>query len=132
MSGVGDYYFTDNTSNKPCFLKVIDFGTITLVGNTLTISGWQNCKPYNYYTVVERVAGANSFKGMNPTSGYYCHFTNRGAEINLDPGDTSTEITIPSDMLENNGTPYDRYKMWVEYDTGIGYAQAFSNLVVIS
>ena len=136
FSGAGDYQFSHSTSSsaKTCLIKLINPGSITLNNRTLTISGWENCYPYNYYVVVERpeTNPATHDNTMNPSNGYYCHFTNKGAEINVSPNAASTTIEIPYDLLHNSSEDYTRYKIWVEYQTGIGLKQAWSNLVDIS
>lgn len=129
FDGVGDYIFTDDTDAvKMCLIKVIDVGNISLSGNTLTLSGWENCVPYNYY-IVRETARTSDEQGyaMNPSEGYVCVYTNKCGGIDVEAGETSKTVEIPAADLAG----YNRYKLWLEYDTGIGYKQAFSNLVIL-
>lgn len=129
FNGVGDYIFTDDVSAlKKCLIKLVSVGTINLTGNTITLSGWDNCTPYNYYIVKEKErTPSDEGYAMDPTPGYVCLYTNDCGDIDVEPGDTSVTVTIPAAYL----TGLDRYKVWLEYDTGIGYKQAFTNLVVV-
>lgn len=129
FSGVGDYVFTeDENAIKKCLIKLISLGTINLTGNTITLSGWDNCTPYNYYIVKEFVrTSPDQGYAMDPTPGYVCLYTNDCGDIDVTQGATSVTVTIPAAYLAG----LDRYKVWLEYDTGIGYKQAFTNLVVV-
>lgn len=125
FTGVGNYSFTDSlASEKDCLIKVIDIGTIVLEDNVLTLSGWENCVPYNYYIVKETATSSETpNRTMDPTDGYVCLYTNQCGEIAVEPDAQTCVVTLPAAYTTN-----DRYKIWVEFDTGIGLKQAFSNL----
>ena len=129
LSGVGEYAFTvPDDDTKPCRVKVIDVGTASLSGNILTLSGWSGCVPYNYYVVREIPAEEGSQKTMNPTEGYMCTYTGDSGEIDVPTGVSSMTVEIPNSYISS----LTRYKIWLEYETGCGLKQAFSNLVVVS
>ena len=63
---------------------------------------------------------------MQPTEGYHCSYTQRNGIIETVPNETTTVVTIPQNYLSD----LSRYKIWIEYETGLGYKQVFSNLVI--
>lgn len=129
FDGAGDYIFTNDISaDKKCLIKMITLGEINLSGNILTLSGWENCVPYNYYIVAERVrTSAEQDYAMNPSEGYYCTYINKCGGIDVGSDETLTTVEIPADDISG----LNRYKLWIEYDTGVGYKQGFSNLIVL-
>ena len=129
FDGIGNYEFTDDTSGpKTCVIKMIDTGAAVLAGNTLVLSGWRNCVPRNYYIVKETArTSPDQNTAMNPSAGYVCSYTNKAGEITVGDDDASVTVNIPADYTSG----LSRYKVWIEYDTGVGYKQAFSNLVTV-
>lgn len=129
FTGVGVYDIKASTDDfKSCRVRVIDTGSAVLNGNgTVTLNGWKGCTPYAYY-IVRELAGTDD-GAMHPTEGYHCSYTGDNALITVPDGhnpQSDLVVTIPHDYYDG----YSRWKLWIEYETGSGLKQAFSNLII--
>lgn len=114
FSGVGDYVLTTNESNKKtCFIKIINTGTITIQNNQLTLSGFENCIP-KHYQMVQLNSGPRDSTAGNPPEGYYCSW--------LDYYEIDGDYPQIIQDIPQSG----KYKLAVEYETGVGLKRVFS------
>lgn len=130
FNGPGDYYFTHDIDSKPCLIRMIAIGTAALnLENgvtTLSMEGWSGCIPAHYYIVkeTERTSPSQHYC-MDPTEGYVADAINVSGDIDLSPSSISVEQVIPVEQVQG----LDRYKLWLELDTGLGYKQVLTNIV---
>ncbi len=123
FSEVGDYELTTNPDNNVyCLVRVVDPGQIRLENGTLTLSGYsENCPPFHAYLLrIYRDPEGTHDRFSEVPDGYYASpdFDHR---YTFENNDTVTLINLS-----------ENYKVYVEYDTGLGLYRVFSENIMNS
>ena len=137
MQDAARYEFNiSGNTGKPCAVTVINPGTIQ-VSNTgvMDLSGWDGCVPCAYYIVSEFASNTITGRGYDPTPGvppgysddyqWVCSYTGNADIIDVAEGAVGATVQIPAAYIAG----LNRWKVWLEYDTGCGLKQVFSGIV---
>jgi len=123
FDGVGDYYFHTSENPTDICIKVISTGTVTIdpESKTASLRGYSNCKPHGYCVVrISEKTDPSAYKFYDVPEGYVASPSTlffRQVE-----SDTFSLENIPEDCAG--------WKLEVYYDTGYGWARAFSENIM--
>lgn len=128
-SYTGDYEFAEREdAEKTCLIRVIDTGTADLTDDTLTLAGWSaNCRPVSWILLQVSTTDSPYTPRYHLPEGYKGSFMNGNNRGSID---AAGENAYTIDFAEAGFAPAEgtAYMVWLEYDTGLGYKQAFSNI----
>jgi len=117
FTGIGDYYFHTEENTTDICIKVIDKGSITISGTTATLNGYENCEILGYRVIkILEKNESTAYNFFDAPDGYTSEAVN--LSFRWLSGNTFAIENIPEDAAG--------WKLEVFYDTGYGWARAFS------
>jgi hypothetical protein len=127
FTGVGDYYFHTNEDTTDMIIKVINHGIISIdtETNTVTLSGYENCKPHGCMLV--KILDKNtstSYNFWNAPEGYTSSGMGSTTYRRLTEDVFSVKDSVPVDVAG--------WKMEVWYNTGYGWARFLSDNIMLT